>query len=137
RVAPVHPDNDRRPHPAWLAVRCQPTPPTTSRTTHKYHQGSSPTTGLCTPTPASTSCTPTGPVDPCQIPGCEIDPANAQHGICVAGHLSQPDSSTPPGCSAEADKPDNDLCTHPGCLAGHCEPAHTRTSCPTDQGNQG
>jgi len=76
-------------------------------------------------------------VDPCQIPGCEIDPANAQHGICVAGHLSQPDSSTPPGCSAEADKPDNDLCTHPGCLAGHCEPAHTRENCPTDQCNQG
>src|SRR5206468_1532862 len=131
------PDNDLCTHPGCLAGHCEPAHTRTPCATHPCNQGCSPTTGLCTPTPASTSCTPTGPVDPCQIPGCEIDPANAQHGICVAGHLSQPDSSTPPGCSAEADKPDNDLCTHPGCLAGHCEPAHTRTSCTTDQCNQG
>src|SRR5438034_1332917 len=131
------PDNDLGTNTVGQGRHGEPAHRRTSCTNDQCNQGCSPTPSLCTPPPASTSCTPTGPVDPCQIPGCEIDPANAQHGICVAGHLSQPDSSTPPGCSAEADKPDNDLCTHPGCLAGHCEPAHTRENCPTDQCNQG
>src|SRR4029077_12893443 len=62
-----------------------------------------------------TPCMATSPG--CKLPGCELDPADATHGICVATHSNAPDS-TP--CTDT----DNNASTTAGCESGSCVQTH-------------
>src|SRR5438067_318690 len=88
-------------------------------TTHKCNKGSDPTTGQCTPQPASTPC---GDTDgnTCTTAGCELNTAGV--GVCVQTHLFA-SNSTP--CADT----DNNACTTAGCNGqGVCDQTHMMCS---------
>src|SRR5439155_13356596 len=89
------------------------------------------TTGKCTPK-TSTPCTDSDG-NTCTTAGCEIDPTNSDHGVCVQTHMSASDS-TP--CADT----DGNNCTTAGCNGqGVCDQNHmfaaNSTPCPESDGN--